>query len=331
MTPKYGQRFDRLPQILNLLAQHPSGMGLDELAKEVGLPPNELRTDLIAYFRADVNAVDLFGLTRPHVISFLAPDGSEDDPGTAQIVRVDDPRPTGELGVEYISGENLALLYESARLLLETEPDNADLAAAMAVLAESVTTGAGAESPGADVSVLDQFKGAVEQRQQVRITYSRAWRPGVGTRVVHPYRLVHTKRGWEVDAGPLDDTGAIRTFLLSNVRDLEVLPGTFTMPKNVDEAIAANRAPTTVDVVLPNDKRWVADRFAERVQVIRDDETGSQLRLDMLEPLGHRVGLLLLTAGEDAFVTDQGSDLQDSDAELARLLLDHHFGTPDPR
>lgn len=327
-SPVYARRFARLPQILGLLARHPEGMSMVDLAALMDIPVDELREDIVSYYRADIGPHQLFGLTRPAVISFLAADGSDGDPRSAEWLRVDDPRPTAELGVEYISADQLAPLYEAARMLLEVEPNDPDLSGALAVLAEAVTAGMASEDAGTPERVLETVRAAVEHRRAVEISYSRVWQPGVSTRVIHPYRLTHTHRGWEIDAGPLDARGDVRTFVLANVRDLTELADTFERPVGVETVIDASRATHSVDVVLPVDKRWVADRFAERVETLQHDDESVKLRLDVLEPLADRVGLLLLTAGPDAFVLEP-SAMRGTGRDLATRLLAHHHGAPE--
>ena len=85
------------------------------------------------------------------------------------------------------------------------------------------------------------FNEAAATGHRMRITYSNTWIPKVDTRTIEPYRVMSTSRGYEVDAGPLDATGAPRTFLITQVRDWEVLPDTFTPPPGVTAALDANR------------------------------------------------------------------------------------------
>ena len=85
-TPKYALRIARLPQVFALLTARPDGIPLAELAGQIGVPADELREDLLAFYTADLNPM-LFGLSRPSVLEFLGPDGDEIDPNEAEIVR----------------------------------------------------------------------------------------------------------------------------------------------------------------------------------------------------------------------------------------------------
>ena len=82
------------------------------------------------------------------------------------------------------------------------------------------------------------------RHHKVRIVYSRAWFEGVTERTIEPYRLVKTRRGWEVDAGPPDSEGRLRTFLLPHIRECDVLDETFEPPADLDDLLAAQRTTT---------------------------------------------------------------------------------------
>lgn len=327
-TPKYVARVARLPRVLERLIAEPDGIPLAALAAELDVPADELRVDLMAYYTADVDSDLLMGLTRPEVLEFLGPDGDTVDPNQAEVVRISEGRPLDELGVQYVDASELALVYTAARALLDIEPDNEDLAEALAVL--TATMGVPLEERPAGVTVLPRWNRLLAPLQQgqtarrpVRISYSRAWRPGAGERVIEPYRLVQTRRGWEVDAGPLDDQGRMRTYLLSNIREAELLDGTFALPDDLPARLARQRERTTVDVVLPHSGRWAADMYAEDVEVLQADEEVVKLRLGLLPPLEQRVGMLLLAAGPEAFVVDP-PELDTAGAVLAEELLTHH-------
>lgn len=320
--PKYAQRVARLPEVFSLLAAHPGGLPLTDLAQRLSIPAAELRADLLAFFTADLGG--LLGLTRPSVLEFLGPDGSEADPNDAEIVRIVDERPAEELGVEYVDAATLGLVYNAALALAEIDPDDEDLQGALDALAETMF-GSELAPPRDRVgnAALEPLQDAARDHHRVRIVYSRAWAQGVIDRVIEPYRLVQTRRGWEVDAGPTDDEGNLRTYLLSNLRTCEVLDETFAPPADVEARLDAQRATRTVRVRLPHSARWAADVYAEHVRVVADAETEATLDLELLEPVERRVGLLLLAAGPDATVVDPPGMVR-ALAEVAGELLAHH-------
>lgn len=323
-SPRYVARIARLPLVFERLARHPEGVALADLAEELGTTAAELREDLLAFYTADLAGEWLSA--RPEALEFLGPEGAAEDPGTAGIVRIGADGPV-DLGVEYVDAGELAHVYTAALALLDIEPGNTDLADAIDVLAETMV-GAGAAVDATDDRpdrnrLLPDLQRAREERRVVRIVYSRAWAPGVSEREVEPYHLVQTRRGWEVDAGPVRADGSLRTYLLSNIRSVEVLERTFEVPPDLEELLAAQRATTRVKVVLPQSARWVADSYAERVTFVRDDHEYAEVDLELLPPVGRRVGRLLLAAGRDAFVVDPPA-LQDEAAVAAEELIRHH-------
>jgi proteasome accessory factor C len=323
---KYARRIGRLPAVLELLAAHPDGLPLADLAARFDVPPEELREDLLAYYTADVGVL-LLGLSRPDVIEFLGPDGRSADPNSAEIVRVIDERPTEELGVEYVDPSELALVYAAARALLDIENDNEELAGAIEVLTETMFgEPQQASAPRSWNEPLPPFRRAVAEHLKVDIVYSRAWLQGVTERTIEPYRLVQTRRGWEVDAGPPDEQGRLRTYLLPNVREYVVRNDTFDPPEDLEPLLTAQRATETVRVQIPHDALWAADFFSEDVRTVNDDAATATLDLELLPPVEQRVGLLLLAAGEDARVLEP-SGLIAAGPALASDLLAHHLST----
>ncbi len=324
-TPKYVERFARLPKVFERLQRHPDGLPLEELAADFDIPVAALREELLAFYTADIGGRWL--LTRPEVLEFLGPDGDTEDPGTAGIVRIVAEVPA-DIGVEYVDAGELGLAYTAALALLETEPDNEELGQAIDVLTETMfgpSAAAGEATPAVRSwnRLLPVFREALAAGRAVRIVYSRAWHPGVTEREIEPYQLVQTRRGWEVDAGPVDDEGRLRTFLLSNIRSAEVVDRAFTTPDDVAERLAEQRATTRVRVLLPQSARWAADFYAEQVTLVEDDEEDVVVDLDLLPPVERRVGRLLLAAGPLAAVIDP-PELDSAGVVLAEELMVHH-------
>lgn len=317
-TPGYVARIARLPRILATLGEHRGGLPLATLAAAEGVKEKELREDLLAYFSAD--PMWTLGLSRPPTLEFLGPDGSEEDPNLAEVVRV--VAETDDLGVEMLDADELALIHTAATALLDLHPDDDDLASAVDVLTETMLGHPTDERPagGETLAVLQE---AVAARRVVRIEYSREWHAGVTTRAIQPLRLVQTRRGWEVDAGPVAGNGSLRTYLLSNVRSVEMLEETFEEPTRVAALLADQRALTRVRVQLPHDARWAADMYAEAVVVVDEDEETFTADLELLEPVEWRVGLLTLVGGPETRVLSP-ADLISAGPELAKELLAHH-------
>lgn len=330
-APKYIQRFARLPEVFDLLSGRPGGLPLRQLASAVGTSVDELREDLLTFYATEPKNA-LFGLQRPDSIDFCAADGSEADPADAEVVRIIGEQPWDELGVEYLDASELALIYTAASALLEMRPEDDDLRGAVAVLTQTMLADPDAAADAADAAgspgrpswheALEPLRTAIDERHRVRITYSAAWSEGVRERVIEPWRLVQTRRGWEVDAGV---DGDVRTYLLAHIRSLDVQEETFDVPADVDARIEAQRATTTVRVRVPHGARWAADFHAERVDVVTDDELTATLDLALLPPVEQRIGQLLLVAGDDARVLAPSALIAAGPA-LAEELLAHHRG-----
>lgn len=318
-TPGYVARIARLPRVLATLADHTEGLPLASLAAAEGIKEAELREDLLAYFTAD--PMWTLGLSRPPTLEFLGPDGSEEDPNLAEVVRV--VAETDDLGVEMLDADELALIHTAATALLELQPDDTDLAGAVDVLTETMLGTPVEPRRTWGGELLGLLREAIAEQRRVRIDYSRAWHAGVTTREIEPFRLVQTRRGWEVDAGPVGDDGSLRTFLLSNVRRAEALDDTFELPVDLEALLVEQRELCRVRMQLPHDARWAADMYAESVEVVEEDESTFTAELALLEPVGWRVGLLTLVAGEETRVLEP-VDLINAGPELARELLAHH-------
>ncbi|HEY0890263.1 MAG TPA: WYL domain-containing protein [Nocardioides sp.] len=325
-SPKYVARIVRLLDVFEQLKAHPHGVPLRRLAEECGIPADELREDLLAYYTADPGDW-LLGLTRRHVLEWSSSDTDPEDidPRDAAVVRlIDEP---SDLGVEYLSADELALVYTAAVAALDLAgPDGDDpLEEAIDVIVDTMFgSGGPAGPPGWRPPYLVDLQRASTERRKVRIVYSRQWEAGVFEKVVEPWRLVQTSvRGWEIDAGPVGDNGTLRSYLLSNVRSVEVLDETFEPPGDADRLLAAQRRTTSVRMELPHQARWSLDEYAESSAVIADADETFIADLELLEPVGWRVGLLMLAGGDGTRVLSPAGLVSEGPA-LARRLLDHH-------
>lgn len=330
----YAQRLAALPRALGILELHPQGLPLADLARELDVRPADLREVFMAYYLADLVELDSFALP---VIEFFAPgsdepEGSEDTDDAdeamsaeAQWVRVLAADPEHELGVDHLTAGQLAALYEAGVDLLALEPGNGTLRRAVEAFESALEPADKPLGSQWGAGTAQALHRAAEEHRRVRIQYVRQWHPGVSDRVIDPYRLVRTRRGWEVDAGPADDVATVRTYLVSGIVDHEVLDETFAPPAGLDTALVGNRAAEPVELVVPQSARWAVERFAESVTVLADDEESVSLRADLLPPVAPRLGLLLLCCGPEAFVMAP-RELADAGESTARLLLAHHIG-----
>jgi len=318
---RFAERIGTLSNALTILEFHPDGLPLAQLAAELDTTTESLRQTLLAYYVVDV--AEQAGFRLP-VIEFVGGDGDgDDDPAQAEVVRVVSPDPERELGVEHLTAEQLGALHAAGSDLLALETDNDVLRSALEAFETSlwpVDVSHDAD-PGAEIAV--GLSHATREHRRVRIVYARAWHPGTSERVVEPYRVLRTRRGWEVDAGPADESGRIRTFLVSGIRELSLLEETFERPGNVDDLVAAQRSAVEVELVVPQSGRWAVERFAESVKLLQDDEESVKIRASLLPPVEQRAGLILISCGPEAFVMAPSSML-DAGAAVAQQLLDHH-------
>lgn len=318
---QYARRVERLARAFGLLLHHPDGLTLEQLSAETGLSSATLRADLAVFMNRDLPVSYDLALTDGVGLEFLTESGEETVSTEAARVRLTSAMPLTELGLEYFTADVLGPLYRAARDLLALEPGNEVLAGAVLRLTETLLTGIDGDVPygGETAAALRQ---AAAERRRVRINYWRAWRPGASTRVIEPYRVVSTRRGFEVDAGPLDDAGDIRTFLVSGVRGIEVTDEAFERPADVQERIERSRRLTTVRLVVPRDLLWVVSRFAESHTVVRSDDD-LEVEAHVLPPVADRVGLMMTIAGPDAFVVSPPY-LTEAGPVTAERLLTHH-------
>lgn len=317
----------RIHRVMAILSGHPNGLPLDAVAQELGVTESVLRREILDYYATDLSAELLLGLNRADTIEFLAADGADADPQLAPVIRAVSDRPEAELGIEYVRADELVALYEAARALAELEPANAAVREAIDVLAATFLAGTqqdvGRSAPDDESEgTAAILRDAVDQRRVVGIEYSRAWRPGVGTRLIHPYALRRGPRGWEVDAGPLVD-GKARTYIVDRIRGAHLLPDTFERPAGIDEILAAERTEVVVELSLPQRTQWVVDRFAETTAVLTSDADDLTVRAGFLPPVEERVGLILIVAGPDAFVVAPRR-FESAGSDLAQRLLAHH-------
>lgn len=322
-VPKYVSRFVRITRAMEILHYYPAGMRLDDLAAELDTDTEDLRDEIRAYYAAEIGVDQLAGGYHEPVIEFIAgPDGVDDDPAKAGHVRLRDLRPSGT-GTKYLSLAQLAEVSRTGHHLATLEPENTELIGALDVLDHSILSGLDTSRTPWLAKIARPLRDAMEQRRLVKIRYARTWQPGVVERTIAPYRITHTRRGWEVDAGRADEPGKVRTYLVSGIQELEVQPETFDVPAGIDDVIDANRQEQTVELVVPHGMRWAVEAYAESIEVLEEDEESLKVRAQMLPPLPRRVGLLLVAAGPDAFVV-QPKDLVDAGRGVASQLLAHH-------
>lgn len=321
MVEAFVQQLAGLPAILEALSYH-RAVPIAVVAEEVGLPPKKVRELLVEYFLTD-EPDDRRGWIPP--LEFLDASGEEADPRTAPCVRLTSDVVTNDLAFRYSPVTTWARTYRLARYQLHLDPENSLLEGALEklgrVIDDELRPCSAIERGDVGPARWDR---AAKERTKVAITYVRAWHPGTSRRIVEPYRVLRTRRGWEVDAGPPDESGRIRTYLLSGIVEAEFLDESLELPAGLERLLAEQRRTTPVSFVVPLEELWVLERLAEGVEEIRRDAEDVSLRAHFLEPVRARVAAALVTAGPRAMVLDR--DLMEAGRELAAELLAHHRG-----
>ena len=308
-----------LPLLMEALSHH-RAMSIDLLAAQVAMPEPTVRQLLLTYYLTDEPA-ERRGWLPP--LRFVDEAGEDVDPSSAPLVRLTSDIVTNDLAFRYSPVDTWATSYRIARDRLHLEPGNSLLEGALEKLKVAIDDEMrpSRQIMHRPIAPSDWYR-ATQEHHRVAIRYSRAWRPGITERVVDPYRVVRTRRGWEVDAGPPDDNGRLRTYLLPGVVAAEFLTETFEPPEDLVEMLARQRRTTAIEFVVPPEEVWVVERLAERIEVVKRDDVDVLIRAHLLEPVRERVAEILVTAGPEAMVVDK--DLMDAGRDLARALLEHH-------
>lgn len=314
-------RVATLPRIIEVLAYH-GVVSLASVAAEVGLKEKDVR-DLLRRYYITEDHRSRIGLPPP--LRFLDDEGRDGEPAVASCVQLQGDYADEDLAFTYSPIDYLARAYPIARDQSSLDPDNTLLRAAVEKLRDALDPDMRSSTvgEGRGLSPAQWYRAALEHHR-VRLTYARAWRPGTTERVVDPYRVARTRRGWEVDAGPPDGSGRLRTYLLTGVVDAEVLGETFVPPADLVDHLVAQRRATRVRFSVPESTVWVVERNAERVQRLSSDGHTTEVEAHLLEPVRDRVATILVIAGPGARVLDGDAEQEGAGRDLARALLEHH-------
>lgn len=349
MTVGYVQRLGRIFEAIQVLDLYPAGLEISDLAALLGCSEDEVRADLAAHNEGtDLGPVGMTAwveflarLPEPREADEEGPDQAgdkvaddvvqdvDDEADDALFVPADQARAVRlhRAGATSASGgmslADVGAVLVAAEDLALSEPGNTALAEVIAQLrARWLPAVTEVWRPSFERLYEADLTVAIEKCRRVRITYDRAWKPGVVTRLIEPYALVRTHRGFEVDAAVPGTKNAIRTYLVDHILELEVTDEVFERPADAEARCLANRRSFPVEVVMAKDRAWVAEFLAEQVEVVSADDD-VQLRLQVFEPVRPRVGLTLLQAGPESFVTSPEA-LADADHDVALELLAHH-------
>jgi hypothetical protein len=99
-----------------------------------------------------------------------------------------------------------------------------------------------------------------------------------------------------------------------------VLDQTFEPPADLDQLLTRQRTLVPVELEVPHETRWSVEKYAERVEVLAEDETSARLRALLIQPVRHRIGLILADGGQAARIINP-ADLANAGQEVATTLL----------
>lgn len=318
-------RFTLVPKAIEALTDRPGGMRLRDLAGLLGVSRDALLAEFDAY-HASVGDVLRGGYREPALEFVPDPAGpnADSEPAVTGFVRLRDLRPAAEAKVRAMSLGELGEVIRLVRERMLAEPDNSVLAEVLDALTGSGPTG----EESSAVERARPFRRAAAERQRMRISYAPEWRSVLIERVIEPYQVVHTRRGWEIDAGVVGKEGVVGTFLVAGVRSFDVLADTFEPPPDLAARIDRARRPRSVELVVPHAATWAVEMHAESAEVLEEDEDEIRPRALLLPPVAARLGLLLLAAGPAASVLAPPA-AADAGRAMARDLLRHHSTAPD--
>lgn len=294
---------------------------LRQAAKLLGTDVASLRAQVRAFTDVETAGHPLDPLLEIFPADGWPEDGPDPAPSDTDLVAFARDMDSRSSGISHQDAAVLGPLLEAAEHLRAMEPDNLVLAAAADKLAATLMRGTVGQATYR-ARVAADLQRAVAGHRQVELTYSNAWLPRVRTRIVDPYRVVSTARGYELDAGPLDDQGRPRTYLLSRVRDYRTLESHFADPAGLAQALAANRRLVAVTGYAVHSGLWAIRAYAERCEYGAADAEGTVFTAWLLPPVPDRAGLMMLLAGADSYLDD--ADLDSQRLSWAADLAAHH-------
>ncbi|MGB8019815.1 MAG: WYL domain-containing protein [Candidatus Nanopelagicales bacterium] len=290
-----------ISEIIALVEEQARPLTVQEVSLALGIPMDEIRRQVDAYSEEiSVRAHERF-LTDVYVYILTVGESVPPTLSPEDEVHVEGRANLELLGTERFDASVLAPLYEAAADLAMKEPDNEALASAIHKLLDRFLPGV-RPSSRFQADTIAEVARAIGDCRRVRIRYSRAWNPGVFERVIEPYELVRTGRGAEVHAGPVQEDGQIRTYLVNRIRHLETLAERFQRPADVDARVAASTAAVTVTGVAPAERLWAVRAWAEEVRELGPAAPdGGSIRFEarLLPPVEWRAALMLVIAGPE--------------------------------
>jgi len=348
MTANYADRLEKSAEALQVLTLHPDGLSIDDLAKMLGLDAYDTRQNLASYHSGQF-LVDESGVS-PLLLLTEAPPTSWDgicredwffdhdapDMESAVWVALDRDIAASDLFGVMLDVPQIVELLICADHLLAQEPDNEDLRSAISALrlkwVPEMSTASQAFPPS---PVLPLIRRAIVEQRKLAFTYSREWEPGTSTRAVDPYELKQTHLGYELDAGPVAADGHIRTFLVRNISNPQLLEEPFEEPPDKAKLINTNRRTLTFRIVIPDGAHPSYEVLAAEVKEAPNRKAageGDELLVTLQPPFEDRLAMLTFRSGPATVLVEDIALMNRSDfaeyttatARKAHGLLVHH-------
>lgn len=342
--PKFAQRLGQTAEALQILSLYPAqGLPIGELATLLGTTEYEIRETLDSFSRGQYLDDDPGRVMGSRIDFYDAPipTGADEEalgdwldehtvePDAAGWVRLVPGDSDADPFNVMLGVEQIVELLTCADSLFRTEPGNEDLREAIAALRLHWFPDTALSSQFLSrSSSLPLIRQAISEKRKVRFTYSREWQPGVGDRVVEPYALRRTYLGFELDAGPVGANGRIRTFLLRNIWQIEMLDDRFERPADVEALIAANRDTVLVQLYVPMMSKRTYEGLMLDWRVVKEDDPRPDgerlLEVELQQPFAERLAMIMFRAGPGSAVESGPPELWDAAARRAQELLVHH-------
>lgn len=327
-----GEKRERLRRLLLVVpaARRRPGIRLDDLARELGLDPAELRAD-----------IDLLGLVgRPPYDPDDLIDISVDELGRVSVALDQSfSRPPQLVALEAlaltaaaqeVAPADPAVVSALAKLTDKLPASAQKLYAALAQRVASSTP-----APKGTADILAQLRKAAEDRREVALDYDKDGRTAVEQRVFRPHAVLDHAGRWYV-IGEDAAKSAERTFRVDRIRSVRELEQTFADPGPVDAQRFQREQlffPTGRELPVrlrfsPTAAPWALSRYGQKAQRLQGG--GAEVVIDTAGT-AYAVSLALSFAGEAEIVSppDAREALRSEVERTLQRYTSAHLASPE--
>ena len=299
-----GDKRERLRRLLLIVpaARRRPGIRLDELARELGLDPAELRAD-----------IDLLGLVgRPPYDADDLIDISVDEQGRVSVALDQSfSRPPQLVALEALAlaaaAEEVAPADPAVVSALAKLTDKLPASARQLYSALAQRVASSTPAPKGTSDILAQLRQAAEERREVALEYDKDGRAAVEQRVFRPHAVLDHAGRWYVH-GEDAAKSAERTFRVDRIRSVRALEQTFADPGPMDPLRFQREQlffPTGREVPVrlrfsPAAAPWALSRYGQKAQRLQGG--GAEVVIDSAGT-AYAVSLALSFAGEAEIIS----------------------------